>query len=324
MEAPPLAAEAPGATRPAIGIDIGGTGLKVGLIDLAGEVRVAGVTVLHGHADESPDVVVERMAAAVRQLAVEQRVDLADLAGIGLGCAGLVDEATGVLHTSPNLPAWRDVPLRDELARRLPAPVVFINDAQAFLEAEWRAGAARGALNALFVTLGTGVGGGLVIDGRPFRGRTGLGGEIGHMTIDYDGVACPCGNRGCLERYVARDAVERLAAESGLAADGAATPAEVARRAQAGEPRAIALFAEIGRRLGAGLAGLVNLLEPEVIVVGGGIAGAGALLLDPAAAEMTRRSMVARRTPVALKQAFFGAQAGMIGAALVAADPTVS
>lgn len=279
------------------------------------------VTVLHGHSTEAPALVVERMGMAIRALVHARGLEPAALVGVGIGCAGLVDAAAGVLHTSPNLPAWLDVPLRDGLSGTIGRPVTLINDAQAFLEAEWRAGAARGARHALFVTLGTGVGGGLVIDGRPYRGAGGLGGEIGHMTIDHDGPPCPCGNRGCFERYVARDAVERLAVESGLAADGAATPAEVSRRAVAGDARAITLFAEIGRRLGAGLAGLVNLLEPQVIVIGGGISGAGAWILDPAAAEMNRRSMVARRTPVAIRPARFGPQAGMIGAALAAAEP---
>jgi glucokinase len=305
--------------RRAIGIDIGGTGLKLGLVTTGQPPAVTGVQVLAGHGDEAPAVVLDQVAAAVRGLLDDEGVDVNELAGVGIGCAGLVDSGRGVLRTSPNLPAWRDVPLVHELERRLGTRALLVNDAQAFLAAEWLAGAARGARDALFLTLGTGVGGGLVLDGRPYRGATGLGAEIGHMSVDLDGPACACGNRGCLELFVARAAVERLAVESGLAADGADTPKRVYRRAEAGDERAVRLFAEIGRRLGAGLAGLVNLLEPRVVVVGGGIAAAGAHIFPAAARELEARSMVARTSPPPIRGAELGPGAGLVGAALLAA-----
>jgi len=276
------------------------------------------VTVLRDHATADPGRVIAQIALAIRERVDAAGLRIEELAGLGIGCAGLVDGARGILRTSPNLPSWHDVPIRDELAARLPVRVRLINDASAFLAAEWLAGAARGVDDALVLTLGTGVGGGLILGGRPYRGPTGQGGELGHMTIDHDGPACPCGNRGCLERFVAQGAIEQLAVDMGLAAEGADNPKRVFERAEAGDQRARDLYAEIGRRLGAGLAGLVNLLEPRLIVLGGGIAGAHAWIVPAAGQALMERSMVARQHPVPIRPAHFGSEAGIVGAALVA------
>lgn len=299
----------------AIGIDIGGTGLKVGRVALGADPAIVASRVLEGHATEDPERAMDRLVAAVRELTSGEPP-----AAVGVGCAGLVDGAAGIVHASPNLPAWRSVALGSGLKQRLGQRVWLLNDAQAFLLAEWRLGAAAGARHAIFLTLGSGVGGGLVFDGAPYRGASGLGAEIGHMSVDFDGPVCPCGNRGCLELYVGRHAIEREARARGLASEGCVDPVEVAAWARRGEPRAVALLAEMGTRLGAALAGLVNLCDPEVIVVGGGVAEVGALLLEPARAELEARSMVARQRNVPLRPARFGPLAGLIGAALFAAE----
>jgi glucokinase len=259
------------------------------------------------------------VADAARTLLESRGLVLEDLAGIGVGCAGLIDTGAGVLKTSPNLPAWRDVPVRALLEARFSRPVHLANDAAAFLHAEWQYGAARAAANALFVTVGTGVGGGLVLDGRVFRGPTGLGGEIGHVSIDVDGPECPCGNRGCLELYVGRAAIERRARDAGFPPESW-SPAAVAERAAGGDAAALRIYEEVGIRLGRALAGFVNLLEPEVIVIGGGIAASSSLLFPAAARELKARSMVARQKSIPLLGAHFGPAAGMIGAALLGAD----
>ncbi len=304
--------------RTAAGIDIGGTGLKIGLVRLDDGSRLGPLTVIADHADGNPARIIEQIALSIREQVARAGLQLKDLAGVGIGCAGLIDSLHGILNTSPNLPAWRNVPIRDELAAHLPVRVRLINDAAAFLAAEWLAGAAQGVDDLLIVTLGTGVGGGLILGGLPYRGSTGLGGEFGHMTIDHDGPACPCGNRGCLERFVARDAIEQLAIDMGLAAEGADNPKRVFERAEAGDERARDLYAEVGRRLGIGLAGLVNLLEPRLILLGGGIATAHAWIIPAAERELAVRSMVARQNPVPIRPARFGSEAGVVGAALVA------
>lgn len=314
-------AKAPRPPRLAAGIDIGGTGLKVGLLEFTAQPRLVAVDVLEGHAREAPAEALDRLVGAAYALLEGQGIDPARLEVVGVGCAGLVDVPNGILRTSPNLPTWHDVPVRAELGKRLSRTVRLVNDAQAFLAAEWRHGAAQGAANAIFLTLGTGVGGGLVLNGKPYRGASGLGAEIGHLSVDLDGPPCSCGNRGCLELFVGRAAIERQAVEAGLDDERGISPARLADRAREGDARARRIFEETGRRLGVAIAGLVNLFEPEVVVVGGGVAAAGDLLLGPAEREFRERSMVARQRPVQLKPAALGPQAGMVGAALLAADP---
>lgn len=275
--------------------------------------------ILHDHAAEAPEAGLDRVAESAGALLEPLGLAFTDLAGIGVGCAGLIDHVAGVLQTSPNLPAWRNVPVRALLEARFSRPVHLANDAAAFLHAEWRYGAARGAANALFVTIGTGVGGGLVLDGRVYRGSTGLGGEIGHVSIDVDGPECPCGNRGCLELYVGRTAIERGAREAGFPPE-TRSPAAVAERAAAGDAAALRIYEEVGGRLGRALAGFVNLLEPEVIVIGGGIAASSSLLFPAAERELKACSMVARHKSIPLRGAYFGPAAGMIGAALLGTD----
>lgn len=313
--------------RRVVGVDIGGTGLKFGVVRFSGDgtPRVEAEQLFDDHAEDEPEAVLDRLAAALAGVIAASVADPGPepprVAAVGVGCAGLVDTARGVLHRSTHLPGWRDVPLADGLSRRLGLPVLLANDAACFLAAEWRHGAARGLDHALFVTIGTGVGGGLVLAGRPYRGASGLGAELGHMSIDRGGPECPCGGRGCLELFVGRKAIEREALRVGLAAEGVRSPADVSRVAATGDPRARAILAEAGRCLGLALAGLVNLLEPRGIVVGGGVAQAGDLLLEPARVEMVSRSMVARQSPVPIIPAALGALAGLVGAASLASAP---
>ena len=310
----------------AIGVDLGGTKLLAGVLgeDLergATERRVISGLALPGLLDALASVV-ERLREAAP----------APVVAVGLGVAALVRPEDGVVVQSTHLPIV-GARFGDLLAERVGVPVVVDNDGNTAALAEARLGAARRARHALLLTLGTGVGGGLVLDGSLYRGAGGVAGELGHLVVDEDGPPCfgSCPSRGCLEALVSGSAVARDAAAavsvrpaSALAAavrEGAPLDGElVTRLALEGEPESLALVREVGRRLGAGLAGLVNALNPEVVVVGGGVMAAGELLLEPARAELAARGLLPAREQVRVVAAEFGAQAGMLGAALMALD----
>jgi glucokinase len=202
------------------------------------------------------------------------------------------------------------------MAERLGLPVFVDNDATAAMLAEWRFGAAHGCGDALLITVGTGIGGGIVAGGELVRGAQGAAGEFGHMTIDYDGPLCPCGAHGCLEAFVSGTALAREARALGLDV----TAAQVAELAHDGHVGARALVAEMGTRLGTGIANLVNAFNPEVVVVGGGVLALGDLLLEPAREEVARRALAPSRDLVRIVPTRFGAESGMLGAAVLALE----
>jgi len=252
-----------------------------------------------------------------------------EVVACGVGSAGLVDTRTGVVRLSPNLPEWHDVELRRMVAEAIGLPIRIENDANAAAYGEYLAGAARGTTNAVVLTIGTGIGGGLILNGSLYRGG-GFAGEVGHMTIERDGDPCPCGNAGCLERMANAEAVVRGVRrlldggrESVLAVTGVAkalTAKEVGRAAAAGDAVATEALEEVGRALGAGLANLVLTLDPDVIVIGGGVAAAGEPLLAPTRAEMAQRCYGSSVSLPRVVPAELGNTAGVVGAALLARD----
>ncbi len=238
-----------------------------------------------------------------------------DIAAIGVAVPSRIDRVRGRAVSSTNVPLDH-LDLRDVLARRFDRPVEIENDATAAAIGEWQLGAGRGLRNMVMLTLGTGVGGGLILDGRPYRGTSGAAGEIGHIVVDLDGPRCQgtCEGRGHLEGLASGTAADTAARELfGPAADAHTLVAA----AQAGDAGASAALAKIGRYLGAGIASLVNLLEPELIVVGGGFAAAGGLLLDPARLVLARDGLTPGRDTVHIVLAELGPDAGLVGAALV-------
>ncbi|MBD3349271.1 MAG: ROK family protein [Candidatus Eisenbacteria bacterium] len=307
-----------------LGVDIGGTNVKTALVSVDGAVLsfASGSWSGRGPADA-----VETAALSVPGLVDEAGVSPAVC---GCACAGLVDSARGVVHSSPNLPTWSDVRLADMLSERLGLNVKLENDANAAAFAEFEVGAAREAGNAVMLTLGTGVGGGIVLGGALYRGSHGSAGEIGHTTIDLDGAACVCGSRGCLEGMASAGAVVRHAVEMiGGGRESALSPAvsagtlssrDVGAAAARGDEVALESLAAVGRNLGVGLANISQILDPDVIVVGGGVAEAGDLLLAPAREEMRARlSACDFRAPL-IVAAELGETAGVVGAALLARD----
>jgi glucokinase len=311
--------------RRVIGIDAGGTKLLGGVVD-------EGLVVHHrvhrtwrgADRGETLDIIVESVE--------EVRAAAPDVVAVGFGIPALVEWETGVSRWSTHLPL-ADVRFRDVMSERLGLPVVVDNDANAALLAEARFGAARGVSHAVLVALGTGIGSGLLLDGRIYRGSRGLGAEIGHMVIDLHGPDCQgdCPGRGCLEvmasgSTIGREGRAAAAAhpESALgrrvAADQEITGGIVTELAHAGDAAAVSVLAQVGRRLGYGLVGVVNVFNPELIVIGGGAIAAGELLLGPAREVVSERALPPVREMVSIVPAEFGDESGMLGAALLALD----
>ncbi|MBC2933483.1 ROK family protein [Nocardioides sp. zg-1228] len=315
-----MSGRAPGVV---VGVDIGGTKVLAGVVDAEGRVTRTARRTTPGRR-----VVTSRVEDALVEAVVEAAAG-APLAGVGVAAAGLVDRAGERVMFAPHLP-WQGEPLRELLADRLGCAVLLDNDANCAARAEATHGAARGAGSALMITMGTGIGGAVLLDGRVVRGANGMAGEFGHMQVVPDGLTCECGRRGCWEQYSSGNALVRHA-RAALAAGQPSVLHETAdgdldrvsgpmvtAAAGSGDPVAAQAFASVGDWLGVGTANLVAALDPEVVMVGGGLSAAGDLLLEPARAAL-RRSLVGgahRRTPDVLA-ARLGPQAGMIGAALL-------
>ncbi len=291
-----------------VGVDIGGTKIVAGVVDGAGRVvdREDRATPVR----TAPAGVVESLIVeAVGALAVRHQVE-----AVGIAAAGFVDAAGERVMFAPHL-SWRDEPLRDRLAAGLALPVVVANDANAALWAEHLYGAAAGADDVVMVTLGTGIGGALLLDGRLHTGRNGMAGEFGHTQAVPDGRPCECGRTGCWEQYCSGKALARFALEAGSELSGP----ELTRAAESGDPVALGAFAEIGGWLGVGLADLVAGFDPDLVLVGGGVSAAGDLLLVPArrALHATLVGSGYREVP-AVVPAALGPLAGLVGAAELA------
>jgi glucokinase len=304
-----------------VGVDVGGTKVLAGVVDYRGQVVAQERRETIGHDVRAvEDTIVDLVTGFRRSY---------DVAAVGVGAAGFVDASRSVVTFSPHL-AWRDEPLRAALAERVRLPVVVDNDANATALGESRFGAGAGHRFVICVTLGTGIGGALVMDGRVYRGANGMAGEFGHMQMVEDGHRCPCGNRGCWEQYASGNALERearelVATKSPMAhhlreiANGdpaSLTGPEITEAARSGDPLSIELLSDVGRWLGVGLAGLTAAFDPSCIIVGGGVSAAGDLLLGPTRTAFSR-SLVGRgfRQEPLIVQAVLGPSAGFIGAA---------
>jgi glucokinase len=310
-------------TPETVGVDLGGTKVLVGVV---GEHRKVLYEDQERSAGQSQDELMETLEREVRE-ALEARPNVA---AVGLGIPCTIDRERGVAITAVNLPI-ENLPIRDLMRERLGIPVFVDNDANVAALAEHRFGAAKGTSDAVMLTIGTGIGGGVIIDGELYRGSTGAASEPGHMVIDFDGPPCQgnCPNRGCLETFASGTALARegrAAAEGNpesalgrvLAEGGVIDGKGVTDAANDGDPVAVAVVEEAGRRLGAGLSGLANIFEPEVIVIGGGVAKViGDLMVAPAREELRTRALrPMNETPV--RMAELGPEAGMVGAAEMA------
>jgi glucokinase len=292
---------------PVLGIDIGGTKLAGGIVDEHGNV------VLQETVPTDPETEGSVMdgVAALAQGLLERSPN--GVRGIGFGIPGTIDRANGRVVQAANLPLF-NVPFVERMQRELGLPVAIDNDANVAALAEHRHGAARGSRYSLMLTLGTGVGGGVVIDDRLYRGATGSAGELGHMVIDKEGPECPgsCNNHGCLEVYCSGTGLMLFARAAGLPDEDARS---VVTRALAGDADARPLLDELARCLGIGLSSYVNIFNPEVVVIGGGLAAqAGGYILPIAEREVRARSLEPNASLVRIVPARFGPEAGMVGA----------
>lgn len=321
----------------AIGIDAGGTKVAGALVDCAGEGRILARS-LAAMPAASARAAAQTCVVVARDLAARPEAQEA-VAAVGIGAAGMVD-LDGVLRFAPNV-AWREVPLAGLVGGALGIPAHADNDANVAAWGEFRFGAGRGSRDMLLLTVGTGIGGGIVSEGRLIRGAHGFAAEVGHIIVEPGGPPCGCGNHGCWEQVASGRAIDRLGrataardASSLLATLAGGDPeavrgTHVTEAARRGDPAAVETLAEVGRRLGQGIAGLVNVLDPDVVVIGGGAAATGDLLLDPA--RQAFRAAVegrAHRPDVPIVEAALGDDAGVVGAAdlalaLVAAGAAV-
>jgi glucokinase len=329
------------------GIDLGGTSVRVGLFD--GASRLIGSCLMPTRIADGPDSVVAEMADAVRTLMLRHSV--AAVLGIGIGSPGPINLRTGVLGLLPNLPGWEGYPLRDSLVAATNMPVLLESDANAAAIAEWKLGAGSdaGVDSLAMMTLGTGVGSGLILNGCVWHGMFGMGGEVGHTVIEPGGDLCGCGSRGCLEMYTSASGLCRLAREVAESPEGTSAlralvsqsayfnPKDVANLCEQGDVAAKRAFTRLGEYLGLGIANLISMLDLPMVIVGGGLASAWPLFAPSMFRALREHSVVYRLMQPSQTEtmepghtlivpAGLGASAGLLGAALlprlVAAEPS--
>ncbi len=309
-----------------VGIDFGGTGIKVGIIDEKGNILIKDSFVTDPR--KSGNEIVEHIAECTKKVINDSKLPQEHILGIGIGSPGLLNPETGQLKIVTNIPNLNGVYLTKGISDRLNKPAFLDNDVNAMSLGEFYYGAGKGKKNVIALTLGTGVGGGIILNGELYRGSTFTAGEIGHMSIARDGKYCGCGNYGCLERYVGKDGIiERFemyrskGIETSIDAyleDGKVTPKAIALAAAKGDKISIEVLKETGEILGHAIATLVNILNPEMIIIGGGISNAGELLMEPVRTGMLKHAYTIPAAAVEIVRAQLGNDAGLVGSASLA------
>ena len=310
------------ATRHYVGIDLGGTNIKGGVVTAEGEV-------LHFESIETEveggrDHVLDRIGMLVGKVRDAASLAQDDIAAVGIGSPGPLDTKKGIIHEAPNLPGWINLPLAAETGRRSGYPCFLENDANSAALAEAHVGAGKGTACMIMLTLGTGIGGGIVIGGRVWHGADDIAAELGHVSVKLDGIRCNCGSIGCVEAYasatgVVRRALEALAegAESVLEADGL-TCEQVFKAAAGGDALAQRVARDTATYLGAAIGSLINIFNPDMIVLFGGMTNAGDQLFVPVREEAAKRSFKIGSDRCQIVRSRLGAEAGVIGAAITA------
>ena len=311
-----------------IGVDLGGTNIVVGAMPEDGSAQLA-VREEPTHAERGAEGVVDKIVAMVAgtisDVMRSQGAAAKDFLGVGVGAPGPLDRENGIVVVAPNL-GWRNFPLRDEIGDRIKLPVTLDNDANCATVGEWWQGAAKGARNVVGLTIGTGIGGGIIVDGKLYHGATDVAGEIGHTTIDQAGRYCRCGNYGCLEAYASGPAIAQRAREA-LERDEVSalhtlvggdlskiTAATVYNAAHEGDALALEVVRDTAKFLGTGVANILNLFNPDVVVIAGGVTKAGDRLFEPLRAEVKRRAFRPAVDGCRIVPGSLPGTAGMVGA----------
>ena len=307
-----------------IGIDVGGTNVKIALVDDKGSILYSNS--VPTRAEMGYEYTVNNIKQAIRDLMNESKCT--DIEGIGFDFPGQIDYKNGVVRLAPNIPGWVNIPIAQIIEDEFKIPTRIDNDVHCAALGELKFGAGRGCENFICMTVGTGIGSGLVINGQLVRGASNAAGELGHIKLEMNGgPLCGCGDFGCLEAYASGPSIVKMAEEyimggkstkfREMASGGAITPFIVAEAAKQGDPVARRIFTIMGEYIGHGLTSVVNLLNPEKIIIGGGVADAGDILLDPIRETIKKRAMVVAGSAVEIVPAQLGNTAGVIGASLL-------
>jgi glucokinase len=314
----------------AIGVDLGGTNLRVAVVDECGDLWKKITTPVKPL--RTSELIIATMCQDITEL-TRLFKDEGELLGIGIAIPGIIDMAAGILRESPNLPGWQNVPVRELVERKLGTTVVLDNDANAAVLGEYWIGSGREVKSMFMFTLGTGVGGGLILNGSIWHGMTGMAGEPGHMTVSSDGPPCACGNNGCVEQFAGATAIMRKAKSCTTGKGSRELMAEIRKNptfavedlfslAAQGNEAALRIFEEAGRALGVSVAAMINLLDLPLYVIGGGVAGGWSIFSPFILEEVERRSFVYRSQSVATRavitHALLGGDGGLFGAARMA------
>ena len=313
---------------PVLAIDLGGTKIIAAIISNKGEVMAREYQPTL--ADEGPQPVINRILSAVDHLLNLRNISSSQLSGISIAAAGVIDMEKGIITSSPSLPGWCDIPLRSIIGEKYKVSTFLVNDANAAALAEHHFGAGKGANNLVYLTVSTGIGGGIIINGRLYFGSSGSAGEIGHTTIDVNGPRCSCGNIGCLETLasgtaVAKETIRRISKgeKSSLIemVEGKTeniTAETVGVAAQGGDSLTLEVISKAATYLGVGIVNLVNIFNPEIVIIGGGLAKMGDLLLDSVRQAVRERAFQLSAQAVRIVPAQLGDDAGVFGAAIFA------
>lgn len=308
-----------------IGIDVGGTNVKIALVNEEGKIIYSNS--VPTRAEMGYEYTVNNIKQAIYDLLKETKLEAKDIEGIGFGFPGQVDYKAGIVRNAPNIPGWVEVPIAKIFEDEFNIPTRVDNDVRCAALGELNYGAGKGCENLICITVGTGIGSGLIVNGKLVRGASNAAGEIGHIKLQmHDGPICGCGDTGCMEAFASGPAIVAMAEDyikGGKStkyremANGNITPYIVCEAAKAGDPVAQRIFKIMGEYIGIGMAGVVNLLNPERIIVGGGVADAGDLLLEPLVETLKKRAMKIAGETVEVVPAQLGNTAGVIGASLL-------